>query len=151
MVFSRQESWSGLPFPSPEDLPDSGIKLESLVSATLAGGFFTTKPLGKPSSTDKIQLNLLSSCWVFAVDQALGWQETQTLPETYTLRSCRSEDTSSIPGQKDSLEEEMATHSRILAWRIPWTEEPGRLKSIVSKRVGHDWSNLAHKVSHREE
>ena len=36
----------------------------------------------------------------------------------------------------------MATHSSILAWRIPWTEEPGRLQSIWSQRVGHDWSNL---------
>ena len=38
----------------------------------------------------------------------------------------------------------MATHSSTLARRIPWTEEPGRLLSIGSQRVGHDWSNLAH-------
>ena len=37
----------------------------------------------------------------------------------------------------------MATHSCILAWRIPWTEEPGRLQFIGPQRVGHDWSNLA--------
>ena len=37
----------------------------------------------------------------------------------------------------------MATHSRILAWRIPWTEEPGGLQSIGSYRVGHDASDLA--------
>ena len=42
--FSRQEYWSGLPFPSPEDCPDPGIETESPVSATLAGGFFTTVP-----------------------------------------------------------------------------------------------------------
>ena len=41
-------------------------------------------------------------------------------------------------GQEDPLEEEMATHSSILAWKIPWTEEPGRLQSMGSKRVGHD-------------
>ena len=41
-------------------------------------------------------------------------------------------------GQEDSLEEGMATHSSILAWRIPWTEEPGRLQSIGSQRVRHD-------------
>ena len=41
-------------------------------------------------------------------------------------------------GWEDSLEKEMATHSSILAWRIPWTEEPGRLQSIGSQRVGHD-------------
>ena len=41
-------------------------------------------------------------------------------------------------GWEDPLENEMATHSSILAWRIPWTEEPGGLQSMGSKRVGHD-------------
>ena len=44
-------------------------------------------------------------------------------------------------GQEDPLEEGMATHSSILVWRIPWTEEPGKLQSIGSHRVGHNWSN----------
>ena len=52
-------------------------------------------------------------------------------------------DTGLFPGWGDPLEEDMATHSSILAWRIPWTEEPGRLQSMGSQRVGHDWSNLA--------
>ena len=47
-------------------------------------------------------------------------------------------------GWEDALEKGMATHSSILAWRIPWTEEPGGLQSMGSQRVGHDWSNLAH-------
>ena len=46
-------------------------------------------------------------------------------------------------GREDPLEEGMATHSSVLAWRIPWTEEPGRLQSTGSQRVGHDWSDLA--------
>ena len=41
-------------------------------------------------------------------------------------------------GWEDSLEKEMATHSNILAWRIPWTEEPGRLQSTGWQRVGKD-------------
>ena len=41
-------------------------------------------------------------------------------------------------GREDPLEKEMATHSSILAWEIPWTEEPGELQSIGSQRVGHD-------------
>ena len=41
-------------------------------------------------------------------------------------------------GQEDPLEKGMATHSSILAWRIPWAEEPGRLQSMCSQRVGHD-------------
>ena len=43
-----------------------------------------------------------------------------------------------IPGSGDLLEREMATHSSILAWRIPWKEEPGGLQSIGSQRVRHD-------------
>ena len=50
MEFSRQEYQSELPFPSPGDLPDSGIKPVSLVSPALAGRFFTTEPPGKPNS-----------------------------------------------------------------------------------------------------
>ena len=41
-------------------------------------------------------------------------------------------------GGKDPLEEEIATHSSILAWRIPWTEEPGELQSMGSQRIRHD-------------
>ena len=48
MEFSRQEYWSRLPFPTPGDLPDPGIELESVVSPALAGGFFTTVLPGKP-------------------------------------------------------------------------------------------------------
>ena len=42
-------------------------------------------------------------------------------------------------GQEDPLEKGMATHSSILAWKIPWTEEPGRLQSMRLQRVGHNW------------
>ena len=41
-------------------------------------------------------------------------------------------------GWEDPLEKEMATHSSILIWRVPWTEEPGGLQSIGSQKVGHD-------------
>ena len=41
-------------------------------------------------------------------------------------------------GQEDTLEKEMATHSSIHAWRIPWTEEPGGLQSMGLQRVGYD-------------
>ena len=47
-------------------------------------------------------------------------------------------DLGSTLGWKDPLEEVMATDSSILAWRIPWTEEPGRLQSIGLQRVGHN-------------
>ena len=47
-------------------------------------------------------------------------------------------------GWEDPLEEIMATHSSVLAWRIPWTEEPGRLQSVGSQRVGHNWASNTH-------
>ena len=50
-------------------------------------------------------------------------------------------------GQEDSLEEGVATHSSILAWRMPWTEEPGGLQSIGLQKVGHNCSDLALTVS----
>ena len=52
-------------------------------------------------------------------------------------------------GQEDPLEKEMATHSSILAWRILWIEEPGRLHSMGSQSVGHDWANSLHFTSLR--
>ena len=52
--------------------------------------------------------------------------------------ACNGGDLSSTLGREDPLEKEMATHSSILAWRIPWTEDPDRLQSMGSQRVGHD-------------
>ena len=52
--------------------------------------------------------------------------------------TCNVGDQGLIPGLGRSLEMEMATHSSILAWRIPWTEEPAGLQSTGSQRVGHD-------------
>ena len=58
----------------------------------------------------------------------------QTVKRLSTMRETR------IPalGREDPLEKEMAIHSSTLAWKIPWTEEPGRLQSMGSQRVGHD-------------
>ena len=47
-------------------------------------------------------------------------------------------------GQEDPLEKGMVTHSGILVWRIPWTEEPGGLQSMGAERVGHDWAMNTH-------
>ena len=47
-------------------------------------------------------------------------------------------------GWEDPLEKEMAIHSSTTAWKIPWTEEPGRLQSMGSQRVGHDWATSRH-------
>ena len=71
--------------------------------------------------------------------QAIIWIETLVAQTVKNLPAM--EETQVWPlGQKDPLEKGMATHSSILAWRIPWTEEPGRLQSMGSQRVGHDWA-----------
>ena len=64
--------------------------------------------------------------WVSLVAQTV--KNLPAMQETW-VRSLDSE---------DPLEKEMATHSSILAWKIPWVEEPGRLQSMGSQRVGHD-------------
>ena len=58
----------------------------------------------------------------------------QTVKCLLTMRETRVR----FLGREDPLEKEMATHSSILAWRIPWTEEPGGLQSTGSQRVGHN-------------
>ena len=68
------------------------------------------------------------------------WTELSLVAQTVKrLPSIRETWVQSL-GQEDPLEKEMATHSSILSWRIQWTEEPGRLQSMGSQRVGHDWA-----------
>ena len=58
----------------------------------------------------------------------------QTVKRLSTMRKTQVQ----FLGQEDLLEKEMAIHSSTIAWKVPWTEEPGRLQSMESKRVGHD-------------
>ena len=62
---------------------------------------------------------------------SLGVQRVKNLPAMWETQ------VQSL-GQEDPLEEEMATHSSTLAWKIPWMEEPGRLQPMRSQTVGHD-------------
>ena len=63
-------------------------------------------------------------------------------------RRCKREIEVWSLGGEDPQEEEMATYSSILAWRIQWKEEPGRLQCTGSQRVEHAWSDLAHMHAH---
>ena len=63
MEFSRQEHWSGLPFPIPRNLPDPGIKSKSLGSSALAGRFFTTEPPGKHKWPEVTSKNCVLFLW----------------------------------------------------------------------------------------
>ena len=55
--------------------------------------------------------------------------------------ACNVRDLGSILGQEDPLEKEITIHSSILAWRIPWTEEPNGLQFMELQRVGRDWND----------
>ena len=73
----------------------------------------------------------------------LSWQQDSLVTQTVENLPAMQETGVQFLGQEDPLEEGMATHSSILAWRTPWTEDPDGLQSIGSQRVGYDWSNLA--------
>ena len=62
--------------------------------------------------------------------------------------ACHAGNSGSIPSWDDILEKGMATYFSILAWRIPWTEEPGRLQSMGSQRVRHDWATNTFTLPH---
>ena len=70
-----------------------------------------------------------------------------SVPKNPPAKAGDAADAGSIPGREDPLEQEMATHSSILAWRIPWTEEPGGLQSMgSSQKIRHDWARTQGKA-----
>ena len=75
--------------------------------------------------------------WVEAVRKT-GASQVVLVVKNLSANARDMRDAGSIPGSGRSPEEGMATHSSILAWRIPWTEEPGGLQSTGLQRVGHD-------------
>ena len=93
-------------------------------SDSISHGYFLNYNICNPLK----MLNCIWLCKVF-----LGGSEVKA-------STCNAGDLGSIPGSGSSLEKEMATHSSILAWRIPRTEEPGGLQFTGSQRVGHGWA-----------
>ena len=140
MGFSRQECWRGLPCPLPGDLPHPGIKPTSLVSPSLAGGFLTTKTtwealfhLMANNNGEGNGIPLQYSCLESPVNGRAWWAAVQGVAKSPTQLSDFT-----FTFHFHALEKEMATHSSVLAWRIPGTGEPGGLPSTRSHRVGHD-------------
>ena len=121
MGFSRWEYWSGLPRPPPGDLPDPGIESVSVTSnLNWQAGYLPLVPPGKPCK----QRN---TSYFIKVPLTTIWCEPNL-------------ETGGSIWRRPNVEKETATHSSILAWRIPWMEKPGRLQSMVSQRVRHDWA-----------
>ena len=91
----------------------------------------------------------VSSSLLLILKQLLCFLLQLSLRVFYSLTSMVAQTVKRLPTMRESwarslswedpLEKKMATHSSILAWRIPWTEEPGRLQSMGLQRVGHDW------------
>ena len=160
MEFSRLKQW---PFPSPGDLPSPGIEPRS---PALQVDSLPAEPQGMPRISIYIfsVLKIVSNpplvtallhftmIWILNISntsgQSLYRSPSQDVFQEYILDvalvpqmvkrlpAIRETQVRSL-GWED-LKKEMATHSSIPAWRIPGTEEPGRLRSIGSQRVGHD-------------
>ena len=81
-----------------------------------------------------LNLELLPCLLLIIGNFSMASLVTQRLKRLPAVRETRVQSL----GQEDTLEKEMATHSSILAWRIPWMEEPGGLQSMGSQRVRHD-------------
>ena len=139
MRFSQQEYWSGLPCPPPGDLRNPGIEPRS---PTLQADALTSAPPGKPlenKTENKSKLGCLvaphsstlarknpmngGAWWAAVHGAATSWIRLSNFTFTFHFHA---------------LEKEMATHSSVLAWRIPGTGKPGRLPSMGSHRVRHD-------------
>ena len=165
---SKQEYWSGLPFPSPGDLPDPGIKPRV---SCIAGRFFTVWASREGQTyhysyiffilrchffskyverTCISRLLYLYMCYhetngkLFFIMYAMGiisyyWLFASMVVQMVKCLPAIWETWFQSLGWEDPLEKEMATHSSALAWKIPQTEEPDRLQSTGLQRVGHDW------------
>ena len=146
MEFPRQEYWSELPWPSPGDLPNPGTEPSF---PAFAGGFFTTELPGKPMTlytSAIIQLTELIQSHNYACSSGTPYCSTrvsQTAQMVKNLPAMWETQVWSLSGV-NTLEKGMETHSSILSWRIPWTEEPGRLQSVGLQRVGLDWASNTH-------
>ena len=120
MVFSRQEYWSGLAISFSRGIFLTQGSTPGLLHCTLY-------PLSHQGELDHSALFKQSS------QSSLVAQMVNNLPATQETWDWSL-------GQKDPPEKGMAAQSSILAWTTPWTEEPGRLPSMGSQRVGQDWA-----------
>ena len=131
MGFFRLEYWSGLPCPPPGDLPKPGIELWS--SAWQVDSLPLAPHGGEGDGTP-----LQYSCLENPMDGGAWWAAVHGVTKSRTWLS-----NFTFTFHFPALEKEMATHSSVLAWRIPRTGESGGLPSMGSHRVGHDWRDLA--------
>ena len=155
-----------MPYLPPGNLPDPGIELMSLMSPALAGVLYHYHHLGKCSVHNFPVHNAWKIYAVWGIISASNFKairpycsplisrlkKTRGLLGLECLTGVRRRQVQHCgprtPFASDSehcMEKAMAPHSSTLAWKIPWTEEPGRLQSMGSLGVGHDWAtSLSH-------
>ena len=93
-----------------------------------------------PATVYEFQLlHNLANIWYC---QSFSFQSFEGVAQTVKRLSAMQETRVRSLGWEDPLEKEMAIHSSTMAWKIPWTEEPGRWQPMESQRVGHDWATL---------
>ena len=131
MEFSRQEYWSGWPFPPPGDLPDPGLRWCCVQGACMVPCFCSQPPAFAPGASEWLLGFLASLCLL-----------SRICPTAHTCSYSSCHTCRCVLLLKET-EKAMAPHSSTLAWKTPWTEEPGGLQSMGSLRVGHDCSDLA--------
>ena len=135
MGFPRQEFWNRFLFPSPGDLPDTQMEPKS--HALQVDSLLLSHHSDCDDSTQRVitTWSLLEAApsLVGALHE-LGFPGGSDSKES----ACSAGHPGSTPGSGRSPEKEMAAHSSILAWRIPWTEEPGGLQSMGPQRVRHN-------------
>ena len=137
-IHTRSRKWQ----PTPELLPGKLHEWRSLVDYSPWG-------LKELDTTERLHfLSFYNSFWrrkwhptpVFLPGESHGWRGLVG----HSLWGCKESDTTErlnwTETESKNLEKEMATHSSTLAWKIPWMEEPGRLQSMGSQRVGHNWA-----------
>ena len=124
-------------------IPSVGVgKLASLGDPALLRGSQTLAKLVHKMSRSLKYVVSLNDLYIFLQEFWIYWNfEVNSLVAQVVKNLPAMQETWVRPlGQEDPLEKEMATHSIILVWKIPWMEEPGKLQSMGSQRVGHDWA-----------
>ena len=127
--------------PTPVFLPGESQGQRSLVGCRLWGRTESTrlKRLSCSSSTYMPHFVYFSICQrTFGLIPSFGYLWASLVAQTVKCLPAMWETQVRSLGWEHPLQKEMATHSSILAWKIPWTEEPGRLPSMGSQRIGHN-------------
>ena len=140
--------------PTPAYLPGESQGWWSLVGCRLVCGVAQSRTrLKRLSSSSSSRITLGLPWWLSDNESTYqcrssigqrGWGKKQSKSKELSFPKsvfpCGLGDSGSIPGSGRSQQKEMATHSSILAWKIPWTQEPGGLRSMVLQRFGYDWA-----------